>query len=634
MVRVKKTVRIVLVEDSPDDVQLLLRHLRVGGYEPVYKQVYTVEGMRSALRSDTWDAIIADYIVPGFGALPALHVLHDMGLDIPFIVVSGVVGEESAVAAMRAGAHDYVRKDNLSRLIPALEREMREVQERKQAEAALWESEARYRSLVQATSQIIWSADAEGMSQVESPEWLRYTGQTAKQSLGLGWLDAIHLEDRERVRQTWLEAVESGTTYMAEFRLRNRDNEYRYFVARGAPIRDRSGRVREWLGTCTDIHVQKEAEQSLRAANEAKDRFLATLSHELRNPLAAIATATDVLMATEQTDPAALRAIDILRRNIEIQTRLVDDLLDLSRITMGKMRIVFEHLRFDEVVHRVVEQMLPKAHMNRLNVSVASLPEVWVKGDTTRIEQVLFNLLDNAVKFTPSGGRITVSLEVDPQTLRLIVEDTGVGFSQEEASSLFDLFKQGRAADQHQNGLGIGLALVKRLIELHGGQVHAESEGLGKGTRFIVQLPTVPPPSATGNGGSHVNGGPTKNFHVLLVDDNKDLLTALQEMLQLSGLAVTVADRAEKALRVLADGKVPDLIVTDLYLPDKDGRTWIREARQTPQCKDIPALALTGIGDRSVHLEKDSDFAGYLLKPIGMEELLSAIQAVAAAHKA
>lgn len=628
MVRVKKTVRIVLVEDSPDDVQLLLRHLRSGGYDPVYKQVYTAAGMREALLSDTWDAIIADYIVPGFGALPALHVLHDLGLDIPFIVVSGVVGEESAVAAMRAGAHDYVRKDNLCRLIPALEREMREVQERKQTEAALWESEERYRSLVQATSQIIWSADADGLAQVESLEWLRYTGQTAKEYLGLGWLDAIHPADRERVRQTWMEAVRSGTTYMAEYRLRSRENEYRYFVARGAPIRDRAGRVREWLGTCTDIHVQKEAEQSLRAANEAKDQFLATLSHELRNPLAAIATATEVLRATPQTDPAAQRAIEILRRNIEIQTRLVDDLLDLSRITLGKMRILFQHIRLDETVRRVVEQILPKARMHGLTVCLESLPEAWVKGDTTRIEQVLFNLLDNAVKFTPSGGRIIVSLEADADMLRLAVEDTGVGFSREKAETLFDLFKQGKAAEQHRSGLGIGLALVKRLVELHGGQVHAESDGLGKGSRFVVELPTVPPPGFEVNGCSQSGGKRAQNFHVLLVDDNRDFLVVLQEMLEMSGFAVTVAGRAEEALKVLADGQI-DLIVTDLCLPDKDGRTWIREARQSPKCKDIPALALTGVGDRFTQTEKDNDFAGYLLKPVGMEELLAAIESIA-----
>src|SRR5690625_3878135 len=141
MVDVKKTVRIVMVEDSSDDLQLLLRHLRRGGYDPVYKQVYTADGMREALQQASWDAIIADYVVPSFGALPALDVLHETGQDIPFIVVSGVIGEESAVAAMRAGAHDYVRKDNLCRLIPALEREMREVRERCEVEAALWQRE-------------------------------------------------------------------------------------------------------------------------------------------------------------------------------------------------------------------------------------------------------------------------------------------------------------------------------------------------------------------------------------------------------------------------------------------------------------------------------------------------------------
>lgn len=634
MVDVKKTVRTVIVEDSSDDLQLLLRHLRQGGYAPIYKQVYTADGMREALQQASWDAIIADYVVPGFGALPALDVLHETGQDMPFIVVSGVVGEESAVAAMRAGAHDYVRKDNLCRLIPALEREMREVRERREAEAALWQSEERYRSLVQATSQIIWTADASGQVQIESLEWLRYTGQTAKQMRGMGWLGAVHPDDRDRVRKNWLTAVANEALYKTEYRLRAQDGKYRYFSVRAVPIRDRSGRVREWLGACTDTHLQKEAEESLRAANKAKDQFLATLSHELRNPLAAIATATDLLALGKKQDTPIQRAVDILRRNIEIQTRLVDDLLDLSRVTLGKIRMILDHFRFDEAVQRAVEQVIPRARMNRLEIAISSLPEVWIKGDATRVEQVLANLLDNAIKFTPSGGRIAVNLVHDHQTLRLIVEDTGVGFSREEAASLFDLFRQGRLAEEHQSGLGIGLALVKKLVELHGGGIAAESDGFGQGTRFIVNLPTVPAPSAEVAGRSYPGDGDPGNLHVLLVDDNQDLLIVLEEVLRMSGFIVTAARRAEDALDLLVSGKMPDLIVTDLYLPDKHGRVWVREARKKlPDLQDIPALALTGVGDRLTNMEQDSDFAGYLLKPVGMEELVAAIQSAAATRR-
>ncbi|HEY8417041.1 MAG TPA: hybrid sensor histidine kinase/response regulator, partial [Limnochordales bacterium] len=371
-----KTLRILLVEDSEDDLHLVVRKLTRSGYAPVYRQVYTETALRSALQEDRWDVVVCDYALPGFRAEDALKAVQEADPDTPFIVVSGRIGEETAVAMMRAGAHDYLMKDNLCRLVPAIERELRE----------------------------------------------------------------------------------------AEVRRRRR-----------------------------------RAEEELRAANAAKDRFLATLSHELRNPLAAISASLDALRLRAAGDPAMERVLCVMRRNVEIQARLVNDLLDLCRISLGKVTMERRPIRLDTVLRSVVCEYQGVVERAGLSLTAQRLPPVWTDGDADRLRQVFGNLLDNAVKFTPPGGRITVTMEQQEGWIRVSVEDTGAGLAPEQLDSVFDLFRQGPGANGERRaddrGLGVGLALVKQLVEMHGGRVWAESAGPGRGSRFTVELAACPAPA-------------------------------------------------------------------------------------------------------------------------------------------
>lgn len=256
-----------MVEDSEDDVLVTLDVLQSNNYQPVFKRVDTAADMKAAL-PECWDIIICDYVLPGFGAIEALRLLHATGQDTPFIIVSGVVDEQIAVDTLKAGAQDFVLKSRMSRLVPAIERELREVKIRQNyraAEAALKQNEARYRSLTVATSQAVWTANAQGQIVDDIPSWRALTGQSEAAVKGWGWLEALHPEDRERTAKIWTQAVNTKSLYQIEYRLRVADGTYRYFAVRGVPVMDDKGEIQEWVGTNTDISDRLFAEQKIRA---------------------------------------------------------------------------------------------------------------------------------------------------------------------------------------------------------------------------------------------------------------------------------------------------------------------------------------------------------------------------------
>jgi PAS domain S-box-containing protein len=625
-----RPLKALIVEDCEDDAVLVLRELRRAGYQPACERVETAAQMRSALARESWDLVICDYVLPSFSAPAALELLKEAAADIPVIVVSGAIGEELAAAIMRQGASDYLTKGYLARLGPAIERELQEAasrHERRLAETALRESEARYRSLVMATAQIVWVAAPNGESLGDPTAWMELTGQTLGETAGLGWLDAIHPEDRSLAQEMWQEALRTGTRFEYECRIRRRDGTYGHFSVRGVPVTGQNGQVREWVGTLTDISVRKRVEDELREASRAKDRFLAILSHELRNPLAAIAGGVDVLQRHLPDDPTARRVLALIRRNVEVQTRLVDDLLDLSRIVLGKVKITPEPVRLDVLVASAAEQFRRRAEESDLALLVTEMPEAWVSGDPARLEQVLVNLLDNAVKFTPSGGSITLSVQVDGELVRMAVADTGKGISSGIAGDLFELFRQGQQRGEAQPGLGIGLAVVKQLVEQHGGTVLVESEGHGKGTRFTVQLRTIPPVRRCDEAPPGREREKLTAIRVLLVDDNVDALQILAELLTMEGCEVLTAASGEEALALLERGTRPEVIVSDLALPGIDGRELLTRVRRIAGLEQVPALALSGFGEEEdAHTSLQAGFLDHLVKPFDVDELIRRIR--------
>lgn len=355
----------------------------------------------------------------------------------------------------------------------------------------LRESNLRLRLMLSAVAQAVWETDAAGRCVVDSPSWREFTGQTLEEWLGEGWIDAVHPDDRDYALATWHTAVRNETLVNAEFRLRHRDEGYCWTNVRAAPLRGAHGRVVKWLGMNIDIHERKLAEQALREADQRKDEFLMTLAHELRNPLASIRHGLEAARRKAADEPCRERLFDMMERQVHQLARLVDDLLDVGRISVGK--VALERCRIDatEPLARSVEAMRATIESRGQSLEVCLPPApVHVDGDVERLTQVFTNLLANATKYSRPGDRIRVVLREADDTAVVEVHDTGIGIPPEQLEQVFDLFSQVRQHEQHANdGLGIGLSLVQRLVRLHGGTVVAASGGVDQGSSFTVRLP-------------------------------------------------------------------------------------------------------------------------------------------------
>jgi signal transduction histidine kinase len=356
--------------------------------------------------------------------------------------------------------------------------------------------------------------------------------------------------------------------------------------------------------------ARREAEQ----ANRAKDEFLAMLGHELRNPLNAIAGATGVIAHRGATPEQCARACEIIQRQVSSLRQLVDDLLDVARVTSGKIVLNRRPLDLAGVVRSIVSVMGAAGRLGRHRVET-ELEPAWISGDETRLEQVVANLLDNAAKYTPDGGLITVRVRADGGEAVLQVEDTGVGIAPELLPRVFDLFTQGeRTLDRAQGGLGLGLALVRRLVELHGGLVEAHSDGAGQGTRLTARFPAVAPPQDDAPCGEKARSG-KRALRILVVEDNPDGRETLSMMLRLAGHEVTEAESGPDGVET-ARAMHPDLAIVDIGLPGFDGYEVARRLRGEPGTAAIRLAALTGYGqedDRRHAIAAGFDW--FLVKP-------------------
>jgi PAS domain S-box-containing protein len=372
---------------------------------------------------------------------------------------------------------------------------------RVESENALRLREERFRSLVMATSQIVWTNTPDGRVAEDSPSWRAFTGQTYDEWKEFGWLDALHPDDRETTARLWAHCVATRSVFQAEYRLRRADGEYRWTAVKGVPIADQDGTVREWIGANTDIHdmVMAQAERarllaSLQEQDRRKDEFLAMLAHELRNPLAPISAAAEMLKFGHAGEERVARASEVISRQVRHMSSLVDDLLDVSRVTRGLIHLERERVEVAGIVASAVEQARPMIEARGHMLEIGQAPGgASVTGDANRLVQVIVNLLTNAAKYTPRAGRIALAVTRDEGRVHIAVRDNGIGIEAGLLPQVFDLFTQAeRTPDRAQGGLGIGLALVRNIVSLHGGTVTAHSDGPGKGSVFTVSLATVP----------------------------------------------------------------------------------------------------------------------------------------------
>jgi two-component system CheB/CheR fusion protein len=511
---------------------------------------------------------------------------------------------------------------------------MVDITERKEMEEALRQSEARFRIFAESGPQMIWAAGADGLNEYINPRWCEYTGLTAEETADReSSRRVIHPDDYDAMRARWNEALAAGEPFEAEIRLRRAsDGAYRWFLSRGVPVRNREGRIVQWIGANTDIEDQKRAEEHLKEADRRKTHFLALLAHELRNPLAPIRTGVQILRNSD-ADPAMVRrAVEMMERQVGQMVRLVDDLLDVSRITQDKIELRKERLELATVIRRAVEISRPIIEAKEHELIVALGPEpVVLEADLVRLAQVVSNLLNNSARYTPKRGRIELSAGREGERVVIHVRDNGIGIPAAMLPGIFEMFTQGdRYQERTQGGLGLGLSLVKSLIQLHGGDVEARSSGEGRGSEFVVRLPV---------GGVHGRNSPAPRAderrkpvgpsrRILVVDDNRDSSDSLALLLEIMGHQVQVAYDGPHALEA-ARTYQPDTVLLDIGLPGMSGHEVARRMRQELDMKGALLVAMTGWGqDEDRQRSQDAGFDHHLVKPVepdALETLLASL---------
>jgi PAS domain S-box-containing protein len=495
-----------------------------------------------------------------------------------------------------------------------------DITDRKQAEELLRQSEEHFRTISHAAPAMVWVAASSGDIVFMNDRWYEYTGQTEAQAKGFGWVDAAHPEDAARLLPYWERCRTTGETYEGECRLRRRDGDYRWHTFRALPHRDPTGAIERWFGCSVDIHDAREAREALREADRRKDEFLATLAHELRNPLAPIRNAVQLLKRGAVDHPAVRTAQEIMDRQVDHMVRLIDDLLDVSRITRGKLELRRQPVELTRVVQQAVETSRPNIRQ-QFSVSLPSEP-IHVHGDAVRLAQVLANLLNNAAKYTEPDGRIALTAAREGDQVCIRISDTGIGIDPEQLPNLFQMFSQARPAlARSEGGLGIGLSLARSLVEMHGGTISASSAGLGRGSEFSVRLPIMRAPSVKAHAQQPAQPYSAAMRRVLVVDDVPDSVRSLAALLRLDGNEVETAADGIEALEKAHDFR-PDFIFLDLGLPRMNGYDVCRSIRGHAWGKDVFIVALTGWGqdgDRARTLA--AGFNVHLVKPVGYETL-------------
>ncbi|MDZ7952388.1 ATP-binding protein [Nostoc sp. DedQUE09] len=524
-----------------------------------------------------------------------------------------------------------------------------DISDRKQAEKALRESEEKFRNMADNAPFMVWVTDTNSYCTYLSQSWYDFTGQTEEMGLGFGWLNAVHPEDYNDVRNVFLEASSSYSAFRLEYRLRRKDGEYRSCIDAANPWFGVDGEFKGYIGSVIDITERKvaeaerdrllELEQAARTeaerANRIKDEFLAVLSHELRSPLNPILGWARLLQTREFDTAAIKKAIATIERNAQLQAQLIEDLLDVSRILQGKLNLKMLPVNLVLVIEAGLETVRLAAEAKNIQIQTmldASFGQVL--GDSGRLQQVIWNLLSNAVKFTPEGGKIDIQLECVDAEAQITVSDTGKGISPEFLPYVFEYFRQADGTTTRKfGGLGLGLAIVRHLTELHGGTIQAESLGEGQGAIFRVRLPLIkkdltPKPNIDI---AALNSSPPieilTGIQILVVDDDDDTRDFHTFVLEQAGAMVTAVTSAKEALQILAESE-SDMLLSDIGMPEMDGYMLMRQVKalQANQAKQIPAIALTAYaGEINQQQALESGFQKHLSKPVEPDELVKAI---------
>lgn len=621
----------VLLADDNADMRDYVRGL----LEPFY-HVTTVRDGAVALaqaRAHRPDLILSDVMMPeldGFALIAALRS-DPATASIPIILLSARAGEEATVEGLQSGADDYLVKPFSSReLLARVYGALALARQRREAAEKLRESEEQFRAVPEASPDgfMVFEAVRDGQGEIIDFKWVylnepaaRLASQPRASLLGKHLLEVFPGSRTAGLFDSYLRVTETGVPWIGEVHYTQDkvDTLLRLAIARvgdGVAV------------SSVDISERYRAEEALRLADRQKDEFLAMLAHELRNPLAPIRTASELLTRVVSADPHVQPVVDIVRRQVAHLSRLVDDLLDVSRITQKRIELRREPVEIAQIVAQAVETVEPTIRERRHDLQItSSYRPLFVNGDIARLVQSVVNLLTNAAKYTDVGGHIHITTREEPGRAVIEVADDGAGIPPTLLPKVFDLFVQSdRTLDRSEGGLGIGLSVVQRLIEMHGGDVAAHSEGSGQGSRFYIRLPLVEAPARLP---VRAEVPSLEARRVLVVDDNADAADTLSMMLELDGHEISTAYGSRQAIERLRLFR-PEIALLDIGLPGMDGYELARRIRAEPGGDRIRLVALTGYGqpeDRARALQEGFD--DHLVKPVSPESLTAAFARLA-----
>ncbi len=511
----------------------------------------------------------------------------------------------------------------------------------------LAESAERFRLIAGVVSMQVWTAKLNGEFDYANHECAQYFGADIdREILGNAWSQFVHPEDRPFALDSWLSSLSTGLPYQAEFRLRNRLGAYRWFLVRAVAMRDSQGQIAKWFGTNTDIDDLKRAQGEAERASRAKDDFIAALSHELRTPLTPVLMTAAALRDDARLPVEVREQLGMMERNIALEARLIDDLLDLTIIARGKLHLRAAPVDAHSLIGLAVEIVRDDARLKDISIERhLDAPRSGLMADPARFQQVIWNLLRNAVKFTPRGGVIKISTNENEDVrgtrwLTITVSDSGIGIEPAMLEKIFRPFDQGGLTGDHRfGGVGLGLAIARAVVDLHGGRISARSEGPNRGATFIVEFPgaTKPPqgvieptqlslpiPSSVSTPPmplpTPVSRAPLK---LLLVEDHEATLQVLLRLLTKEGHQVTAAHSVAGAIAATEDGKF-DLVVSDLGLPDGTGIELMKKLRAL---HGLRGIALSGYGmEDDLARSRDAGFIAHLIKPVDFAQLKRALE--------
>jgi|GEM_PF-1139476 len=642
--------QILIIEDSPEDTELIARCLNSAGCAVKPCRVDNAEDMLQALARQSWDIILADHYLPGFSCTEALPLVRASYPDLPFVIVSGHIGEENAAQAMRAGANDYVMKDNLCRLVPIVERELREsrdkIRRRQEEDAFRKEREFFFVTLASIGDGII-STDLAGR--------VVFMNRVAEELTGWPFIDArgqrlqqvwslIDKESGEEIIDFLSAVILTGETMGLKPNsiIRARDGRHHDLSASIAPIMDGQDQIIGVVATFRDITRIKQAEEAISCARDAaenanrtKNRFIANISHEIRTPLNGILGMTELTLDTYLDEEQRDNLLMIRSCSISLM-KIVDDILDFSKIEAGKMLIDQNTFSLSNLIGNLVRVMRIQSEERGLSLQYHIDPGVpdWLLGDPKRLQQVLTNLIANGLKFADSGGvKVRVSLggeqTTDSINLLFAVEDSGIGIEPKDLERLFIGFSQlDGSTTRKYGGTGLGLAISRELVKLMGGDIWVSSRP-GVGSTFYFNLPFARGESlAQTKAALTLADEELPHLNILMVDDDRVSLMVTRRMLVNHGHNVDLAINGQEALDIL-EKQHYDLILMDMQMPVIDGMETTRRIRELekPQGLHMPIVALTAHAlreDRESYLSAGLDF--YLSKPFSQEELLKVLQ--------